>query len=119
MRKRRLRLAFTCFAVLLLLAQLAQTAGHLHAAGAPGAVAIQAAAGGADHPSKHPIDDDDRHCALCWAQAAAGSLLVPPVLALLPPAAIPAEPLAFVSRHWADRAAPAAFRPRAPPPFTA
>jgi hypothetical protein len=114
MRKRRLRLAFTCFAALMLLAQLALTAGHLHIPGPPVDVVATVAAGTADLPA-HPIDQDDDHCAFCWAQAAAGTLLVPPVLTLPLPAALSSRPPAFASQHLTERAARAAFRPRAPP----
>lgn len=114
MRKRRLRLAFTRFAALMLLAQLALTAVHLHLPGAPVEVVATALTGKGDRPA-YPIDQDDDRCAFCWAQAAAGTLLVPPVLTLPLPVALPSRPLALASRYLTERPARPAFRPRAPP----
>jgi hypothetical protein len=117
MRKRRLQLAFTSFAVFLLLAQLVLTAGHLHLHGPSGWVgSVATTLPGSDDAPAHPLDgDDEDHCRLCWAQAAAGHLLTPAPLALPLPAALAGQPVSFFAPHLTDRAIPSAFRPRAPP----
>ena len=116
MRKRRLQLAFTPFIVLMLLVQLMLTAGHVHFHGPAGVhTLVTQAPHGAGDPARQPPGDDADHCALCWAQAAAGNLLVPPVLALPLPTVFPAAPLAVLSQHLTDSAVPRGFRPRAPP----
>jgi hypothetical protein len=116
MRKRRLQLAFTSFALFLLLAQLLLTAAHvhLHGVGVGFASAAIALPGSGDAPAHPENGDDEDHCALCWAQAA-GHLLTPAPLALPLPTALAGQPIGFFAPHLTDRAIPGAFRPRAPP----
>ena len=118
MRKRRLQLALTSFAVLMLVVQVVLAAGHLHLAGptCETSFAARMAHDTGDTPG-HPPDSEHDHCPFCWAQTAASNLLVPAPLALPLPMATGVEPFSWLSPHLTDRALPKAFQPRAPPAF--
>ena len=122
MRQSWLKRSFTCFAALLMLAQLVLTAGHIHLSlsnsqregGVPEAAALPAGAG--DIPSGPPRhDDDEDHCALCWAKAAASSLLIPPAIAPELPHRVASIQLTYLYRHAFGISENGAFRARAPP----
>lgn len=109
---------FSCFAVLVLLAQLMLAANHIHLPGAHGEHGAEAAATTprkTDGTPPGPSHRDDAFCPLCWAQAAASSLLMSPAIELRVPATIAAAPIVPVLHRLADPFAPNGFRPRAPP----
>ena len=106
---------FSCFAALVLLAQLLLAAAHVHWAGPQGITATASASHGTGHAPAGPIHQDDAFCPLCWAQTAAGSLLVPSAVELRIPADFAAIRLSLTLPSLTERTAPNAFRPRAPP----
>lgn len=116
MHRPGLRSLLTCYAALLLVAQLMLTAGHLHLAAfhedehrliaASGLVQDRAP----DQPSHH-----EDHCPLCWAQIAASASLIPPATVLPLPPANASLPRAAIVQGPAANARPQAFQPRAPP----
>lgn len=121
MPRRQLQLVFTPFVIMMLLAQLILTAGHMHHlavhSGEHGAAVQLAQGAGGDHPA--PFDNDESPCALCWAAAVESRALIPPLPALPLPRAGNGEPLSAAIRASTVQAAPRAFNSRAPPVFLA
>lgn len=118
MLRRQLQLIFTPFVIMMLLVQLMMTAGHIHLALHSGEhrTAVQSArVAGDGHPA--PFDSDENPCALCWATAAEGRALMPPLPALPLPGAGHGEPLLGAIEAPAVHAVPRAFNSRAPPHF--
>jgi hypothetical protein len=105
----------SCFAVLVLLAQLMLAATHVHLPGTHGVRATLSASHETGRMPAGPVHPDDGVCSLCWAQAAVSNLLVPPAIELRVPATLAATRLTPVFHRLAERNAPNAFRPRAPP----
>lgn len=99
------------FAASLLLAQLVLAAGHIHLGRSQGQ-------GYAGASSSHAPDDPHEKgtlCPICWVQAAAETLFVPPPVETPLPAKLFAETrIPSVLRHAAPLAA-TGFDPRAPP----
>ncbi len=119
MRKGRIRSVYVmCFAALMMVAQLAVTSGHVHLAALhsgsddPGAAPASGAGNnGPAVPAHHGHD----FCPLCWAQAAAGGLLLPGAAELCPPGPIDRSEPIVSAGHIAGLAPSASFNPRAPP----
>jgi hypothetical protein len=106
---------FSCFAALVLLAQLMLAGTHVHLPAAPGLAATGSASHDTGHRPTTPSRQDSALCPLCWGQAAAYALLVPPAIELRIPANITAPRLPLVLHRLSEHTAPNAFRPRAPP----
>jgi hypothetical protein len=119
MHKRRAKLVFAPFTILVLLAQLVLTAAHLHRGiahgGQAGGIAVVLAQGNAGAPNS-PIDGNDGYCALCWAQTVVGSLPIPPALPLPVSHAGLSGLLSASGQNPTSSFWPGAFQPRAPPP---
>ena len=106
---------FICFAAMLFVAQLVFAGGHIHFVGVQGEharVGPLSESGDSSPGKQHPGNIDV--CALCWAQAAAGSLLLPGGVIFPHPAQIGDAQLT-VSGHLAELIQPLAFEPRGPP----
>ena len=106
---------FICVVAMLLVAQLAIVRGHVHFPNAhhEHAQAAPLSKSGDGSPGKqHPGHIDV--CPLCWAQAAAGGLLLPGGVVLPHPAQIGDAQFA-ASGHLAELIQPTAFKPRGPP----
>jgi hypothetical protein len=106
---------FACFTAMLLVVQLVLACGHVHFAGSQGehAQAVSLTETGHSSPGKqHPAHMG--FCPLCWAQAAAGSLLLPVAMVFPHPLQIGCSEFA-TSGHLAELIPPAAFKPRGPP----
>jgi hypothetical protein len=110
-RKRSL----SCFATLLLLAQVLLAGAHVHLGGAPAHEALASASRDAADRPNGPAHHDEDTCPLCWGQVAAHSLLAPPAIELRIPTVVAAARPAPVIERLAKFATPNAFRPRAPP----
>ncbi len=118
MQKGRRQPAFTSFAIVMMLAQLMLTAGHVHLSGPYGTHVTRAAAWlrFVHEPRTPPFHGDQDRCDLCWAQLTTGHSLIPPEIALPVPAVFPAAEPDAVLHSLADSVTPAAYRSRAPPP---
>jgi hypothetical protein len=116
MHRPGLRPFLTCYAALLLAAQLVLTAGHLHLAAFHEGERLAVAASGfiQEHAPGQPSHHED-HCPLCWAQIAASASLIPPPTALPLPPANASLPSAPVVRQPAANLRSQAFQARAPP----
>ena len=106
---------FICVVAMLLVAQLAIVRGHVHFSKSHNehAQAVPLSKSGDSSPGKHHPGHSDV-CALCWAQAAAGGLLLPGSVVLPHPSQIGGAQLT-ASGHLAELIQPAAFKPRGPP----
>jgi hypothetical protein len=100
------------------MAQLVLIAGHIHSpnwhAVHEPAVNLQSALR-ADHEHRPPSNTLDEHCALCWTQAAAGRITIPPPIVLQLPRLLFADRLQAAFYGITCRAAVHVFRSRAPP----
>ncbi len=118
MHKRRpWRYYLSCFAALLVLAQLMLAATHVHLQGTDGTHGVWpltlAAQGHARLPAE-PYGHHHDQCPMCWAQMVAGTLLAPPAIELHRPDAREVIALARVVDRLAEPLR-WAFRQRAPP----
>ena len=107
---------FICFLAMMMAAQFVIATGHVHLAGQVDEYAwsVSASEDSNRSPGK-PHSDHDHFCPLCWAQAGAGSLLLPTASKLLlSPELACAPPITCVT-HLTELIAPAAFAPRGPP----
>jgi hypothetical protein len=106
---------FSCFAALLLLAQLLLAGAHVHSTGPHGIHMAASASHDTGRVPAGPLDHDDAACPLCWVQAAASNLLLPPPIQIRVPPKVGPIQLALTVQSLAQRTAPHAFRSRAPP----
>ncbi len=111
------RYYLSCFAALLLLAQLMLAATHVHLEGTHGthgAWRLTLAAHGHTRLPAQPYGHHHNQCPKCWAQMVAGTLLAPPAIELHRPVVSKATAPARVGDRLAEPL-PRAFRQRAPP----
>jgi hypothetical protein len=121
MHKRRARSVYlNCFAALIMVAQLVIAGGHVHLATSAGnppqvwPVTLSKDGGQLPAPGKSR-SGHDHFCPLCWAQAAASSLLAPDGAQLRIPAIVIRTQTIAHFDEIATFAVPSSFNPRGPP----
>jgi hypothetical protein len=117
MHRRWPRLVYLTAAMLLV--QLVLVGGHVHFPGTRSDTAetVHLFSGVSEKTPNGPTHGADQFCALCWAQAAVNSLLVPSPIEFRLPSKVFVSQFGAALRDLAESLALTAFNARAPPAF--